>query len=333
MKTERHFIVTRISASGICDRKINPPAFEEIARQMLKSRRQFADGQLSVQPILFVKDGKYPHGNWSFSGSNGFTTVSHGDAYYQLSVQSNSYTQSNLTDGIYAALAILHHFKEEDLMLIPIEAKDIPKNRLIKTSEAAEILKRSLPSTYKLYDCQSIFDIKWSRGYDFDQDLWALVASIALDEQILYASLFLRSSLDEFIFIGDDITTVIDESEEKPKHVYEAVRLENAIHNCYKVVEAICGGPLPKERKKISNRLREAGIDPDERGGYTVSGKFDVETVVDKIGKLRAARNDRAAHGRIHKDRKSTYYELMDYQALACHLLSQFIEFRYPHIH
>ena len=54
--------------------------------------------------------------------------------------------------------------------------------------------------------------------------------------------------------------------------------------------------------------------------------------IIEKVYSLQHARNDRAAHGRIHENRKNTFYELMDYQALANCLLIIFVKNKFSNL-
>jgi hypothetical protein len=76
-------------------------------------------------------------------------------------------------------------------------------------------------------------------------------------------------------------------------------------------------GNLSEEQVKIERGLRDKGVDPLAMVGYSHHGIHPKEHLVAKVLKLRKARNEKTAHGRIHAGRKSTYYEVMDYQALA----------------
>jgi hypothetical protein len=76
--------------------------------------------------------------------------------------------------------------------------------------------------------------------------------------------------------------------------------------------------------------LAEQGINTAELAGYTTHGIFQKEPVLEKIKRLKRARDDRAAHGRIHENRRNTYYELMDYQELVTNLLIKHIQKKYP---
>jgi hypothetical protein len=100
------------------------------------------------------------------------------------------------------------------------------------------------------------------------------------------------------------------------KQAYNEARAE-AFHNAYKVIEAIWGGNLPDDHGKIERGLREKRIDGLSMVGYSHHGIHPKESLVAKLLKLRTARNDKTAHGRVHAWRRSTYYEVMDYQALA----------------
>jgi hypothetical protein len=145
----------------------------------------------------------------------------------------------------------------------------------------------------------------------------------------LYAALFLRASFSEYIFLGDEIEETILKND-GPLFVHDAVRAENAVHNAYKVIEAIWGGSLPKDVTKVERGLQDKGIDPHAMVGYDHHGIHPKVQLVAKVLALQKARNERAAHGRIDAGRKSTYYEIMDYQALAHAALTMHIRHLWP---
>jgi beta-galactosidase beta subunit len=78
--------------------------------------------------------------------------------------------------------------------------------------------------------------------------------------------------------------------------------------------------------------LRNLGVNPDEKVGYVHHGIHPKQRISDKIVALRKARNEKAAHGRIHADRKSTYYEICDFQALAKSFLLLHLRHKYPDV-
>jgi hypothetical protein len=55
---------------------------------------------------------------------------------------------------------------------------------------------------------------------------------------------------------------------------------------------------------------------------------MEQEQAITKLIRLRDARNKRAAHGGAHTNRKSTYYEVLDYRELSYFVLSNVIKHR-----
>lgn len=94
-------------------------------------------------------------------------------------------------------------------------------------------------------------------------------------------------------------------------------KAESAFLNAFKTVEAIVGDPSKnRTRQKLTQRLQERGINPDESVGYRVK-----ENLIDKILKYHHLRDQIAAHGigKIKRDLRLS--EIIDLQSLARHLL------------
>lgn len=131
---------------------------------------------------------------------------------------------------------------------------------------------------------------------------------------------FLLLSLSEFAFLGDTIREVLADPSAFPPRKEDQVRVEEAIWNAFRAIEAIIGEPN-KDDRKFFQQLRAWSIDPLEPVGYY----DDVEPIFKKVRKIQANRDSRAAHGRRgHKARREgpiTYYELMDAQKLAQHII------------
>lgn len=266
-------------------------------REYVASERVYRS--LRLQPLIIKTEDSLSRG-WSMELDEGSTFAASGQGIYEVSSLTGELDRSGIVDAIQGMYAVMDVGAPPDIVLVPIKPSDIPKSRTIPIKKAIKIFTDSLPHTSSFYEAeyQAIFRNKASRGFGVDNMLWNLVSAILGDEQIMYASLFLASAFRDFVFWGDEIEQTILRSEEKPQRITEAVNVENALHNCYKVIEAIYGGALASDW--------------------------------DKVKRLRDARDDKAAHGRIHANRKSTYYELMDYQQLARHVLSRHIAFKYP---
>lgn len=321
---EKNFILTKLGAFGLCNSDTDDDARQ--LREALSFRREFPQSKLKVQPLLITDGSRQSVG---IEDQKDVTAYSCSGLFYQVTIDDEIGSSPNLFDAIHAALAILE-YSDHDILLVPIDPSAIPENRILPLSVAAEIYKMSLPYASQFRTYETVFLSQWRATYYTDKTLWELVSRIINDEQIIYAANFLRTTYENYQFFGDSIDEVILAHNEVPQHIREAVTVENAIHNCYKVVEAIYGGTLPGSDKKIKEKFAKSGIDTDKLAGYERFGVFKKEKIIDKIKFLRSARNEKAGHGRIHKDRKSTYYELMDYQALASNMLLMFVAHRYP---
>jgi hypothetical protein len=328
---KKHYILNKIGAYAYFEYPPHQEDYEEMTQatwMMLNSVRNH--GPLALQPI-FIRNSEnsFHNGRAVHQISDGITgAYSHG-VYYQITIDDDIASQAEVLNAISASLAILER-GVDDLKLIPIPQKVLPPHRTLEVEDAILIYEESRPERW---DCESggyIFDGQVYWGMDIDILLWETVATILNNEDIKYAAHFLKSSHDEF-FIGDGlIRDVILEHENVPIQMFEAVKVENAIHNSYKVIEAIYGGTLSNSIPKIKKRLVERGIDPMELVGYETFGYFKRATIVKKIEQLRKARNNRAAHGRIHADRRITFYELLDFQKMAGHCLLRYIVKEYP---
>lgn len=285
--------------------------------------------KFEIQPLIVQTKDSLEHG-WHLSPCDGYSMVASNQGIYEIRLQDTSLDASNLADALNGMMAVMHWVVPEELILIPVERGSIPSSRIISLDAAVGLYKAMLPYTSDARDYDLVFLRGWSLDSDFDADLWRLVANTIGDEQVIYASLFLRAALEKYSFSGDDIEKVILRNEETPRQIMEAVNVENAIHNAYKIVEAIYGGTLASDWHQVAERLAAKGIDTTELAGYAAHGIFQREPVLEKIKRLKQARDDRAAHGRIHQNRRNTYYELMDYQELVRHLLYKLIQTKYP---
>lgn len=302
---------------------INTVAIDEY----LTSTRAYKN--IEIQPVIIRTEESIEH-HWHLSLNDGYSLLASYQGIYEIRLTKPGMGASELIDALHGMMAILHSISPVNYFVIPIEVDSIPASRIINLHDAASLCVAMMPNASTQYDCHSIFDNSWGRDFHFDEHLWKLVDQVIGDETTVYASLFLRAAYEKYIFLGDDIETAILEHEESPARITEAVDIENAIHNTYKVVEAIYGGVLAKDWAQVANNFTTIGIDTEELVGYTHHGIFQRESVIEKIKRLKLARNERAAHGRIHQNRRITFYELMDFQELARHLLSRYIQNKYP---
>ncbi len=320
------FLLPGIAAFGRTSSELFPIDARGID-EYLASVRSYE--KIEIQPVLIQTDKPLEYG-WQFSPSGGYSMVASGLGIYEVTLRDTKLGASDLLDVLHGMLAFMHSVSPNELIVIPIEKGSIPQSRIISLDDAVRIYKSTLPYTSDIHDYNAVFLSSWSRHSEFDFDLWRLVAYVIGDEEVVYASLFLRLAYEKYLFLADDIEDVILRHEEVPRRIIEAVDVENAIHNAYKVVEAIYGGTLSSDWDQVAKRLAAKGIDTTELVGYANHNIFKREPIIEKLKRLKHARDDRAAHGRIHQNRRNTYYELMDYQELARQLLGAHIQLKYP---
>lgn len=335
---ERHYILNGIGAFGRFheDTKIKSMKDKyDLTARML--RCVFLYKSLKLQPI-FIKDprrgrhdgGAVPSCSCIKPGEYSYTSTCSG-VYYQITLDDECITRSNLLNAINASLTLLDR-RIEELVLISIESSLVPENRIIDQDFIISLFNTAQPDrwdcnpNYYLFESQS-----WSTE-DEDKCLWQIVDAIIQDEKMMYIAHFWKSSYEEFSIGSGHIRSVILEHENLPLSMIDAVRVENALHNSYKVVEAVCGGTLPDDKKQIIQKLIKSGTDPFEQVGFEAFGIFKREPIVDKVLKLRDTRNDKAAHGRIHVNRKITFYDLMDLQESAKLILINHVIKKYPEL-
>jgi len=290
-------------------------------------------GKFQLRPIgLQYQHGKNVWDGWSTSPSgNGIAYVSARQSIYHLTIVDEALTEEDITDCLLGVQALMYDFAPEDYALVPVEADEIPASRILPIETAVEMYCRRLGIHPDLDVHSAIFGTKHSRGNDWDERLWRAIGCVIGDEQIVYALLFLRAAFEHVMFYGDEFERAIHFQEAKAQRIKEAVDIENSIHNCYKVMEAIYGGTLANDWEQVDRRFQQRGVDLKRIGGFaTGSGKISEEPLIEKLKRLKDARDDRAAHGRIHANRRSTYFELMDYQMLASTALSAYIRHKHP---
>jgi hypothetical protein len=141
----------------------------------------------------------------------------------------------------------------------------------------------------------------------------AVLATLDHDRGLPTALMYYRLSTSDFAFLGDSITWALsDEGAAVPPSALDRQRVETALLNAWKAIEALIGGE-PGKGSRFRNRLIEVGIDPDEQVGFRGRPR---EALVDVLSRMYETRDARAAHGGPTSARKRgiTYYELMEAQ-------------------
>lgn len=304
---------------------------EAVFAEYIRGVRDY--GRFQLRPVGIQYDSTISVASgWSMSSpKNRTVAVSAKQAIYWLTVADSTIRASDITDCLMGARALMYDFVAEENVLVKLRCEDVPKTQVMSLEKATSLYRQAYQLRSAHIESTALFMSKETRGDDWDERLWHVVSEIIGDDQVIYASLFLRAALEHFIFYGDEFTRAILEQEERAERIREAVDIENSIHNCYKVIEALYGGTLPNDWTKVERRFADIGVDLQRDGSFiTQYGVFGSEPLLEKLKKLQKARNDRAAHGRIHANRRSTFYELMDFQILAVQVLNSFVKRRYP---
>jgi hypothetical protein len=257
-------------------------------------------GEVIVRPILVERSDAPSVPNIELTGRE--AVASYRTSLYHVEVLDSAISRASLSDAIHAAMSLLDVAPEEDVLLrcrnaavgLPVHVED--------------------------------FSLRERTGYSYavHKSMWDFATALVATEVLLYASLFVREATRDHRFYAGDVSGMLANHKSYPRIISEAVRIENAVHNCYKAIEAIHGGNLPTDKQKIVRNFGGLGIDLIQPIGYH-NAEITREPVIDKIMRLRHSRDWKSAHGRITADRKSTYYELMDFQQLARYIVLEAI--------
>lgn len=284
---------------------------------------------LILRPLLlFSNDQTAPNSFLpEFSGTS--VVTSYRDAVYEIEVLDPGLSRERLEDSMHAAMAVLQLCFQENMILIPIPTNKIPKDRRIERSAVFGWHKQD---DYWL-DChRSEIDLFGSRSkYIFETDhlIWTITDQVWRDVRMLYAMHHFKESLRDYDLAGGNPRPILQSYERLPPTIEEGTRIENALHNSYKCIEAIYGGELKKKNRNslITNFLKR-GVDLTEKVGYEF-GSISREPAIDKVLRLQKIRDSRAGHGWGPGERRSSFYDLMDFQTLARYMLTSVLGAQY----
>lgn len=169
-------------------------------------------------------------------------------------------------------------------------------------NDAALFWKRILRSTFG-----------WPHDY-FDA-AWKIAPVLMADEKLYSAVRFLKASQDDFYVYPGGVVEVLGTPEVSPATGFEQSRLENALQNAFKAIEALLGD-LPRDDNKLFAKMTSIGLDPQEEVGHARDLGQHGTRLYEFLRKMNKARDQRAAHGST-TDRKITVFEMLDYQACA----------------
>jgi hypothetical protein len=137
--------------------------------------------------------------------------------------------------------------------------------------------------------------------------------TICRRDDLYDAAHFYAESVSDYQFLGDGVREVLDDPSRCPESKEDQVKLEGAVLNSFRAVEAVVGEP-GKRQERFRRRLVDAGIEPGQQVGY--SGE-EQHTIGDRIQWLHDLRDATSAHGRRRRASPLTYLEVMEAQDVA----------------
>lgn len=223
-----------------------------------------------------------------------------------------------LADAVFAGLAIQGH---------PLY--DEPPTALRFPSRFAGLQRTCSPDTlvawYAVSSGSAGMDVMrtWQRigttswvSPDIVAEVWHVLPAL-LSHGLFEASQFLCASLIDFSFPGDVATEYLAVPGRKPLSFFEQVRVEGAVLNAFKAIEAVIGDP-PRDRDKLCRKLLSIGADPHENVGYDDEC---LRSLVEAVEQLRLYRDKGAAHGSTPWPRQTTFRQLNEFQTVAAGIL------------
>lgn len=243
-----------------------------------------------------------------------------GDSYFVIHFRGQRQDHESaqrIAEAANVALTVIH----EMLAASPIVAWPFPK-RLFQGNQLSELeVFRLLDSQeekhyWEIRSLENLLSTCFTIAPSAVAMMWKWVPFLLDSPPLFDACNFLLLSLSEFAFLGDTIREVLADPSAFPPRKEDQVRVEEAIWNAFRAIQAIIGEPN-KDDRKFFQQLRAWSIDPLEPVGYY----DDVEPISKKVRELQANRDSRAAHGRrgpkARREGPITYYELMDAQKVA----------------
>ena len=138
---------------------------------------------------------------------------------------------------------------------------------------------------------------------------WELTPLLLKNDKVLRVFRFLKTSQENFYIWSGEIDDAVENAHMTAKNVFHQSRLENALQDSFKAIEAILGDP-PKDDKKFFRKMEAIGLDPNESFGLANKPLYQI------IRDMNIARDKKAAHGST-SDRQISIGELLDYQHCA----------------
>jgi hypothetical protein len=277
----------------------------------LASRRVY--GSLHVQPVIVPQlPGQPPLSGslGSYDGKWGYISTGR----YQVTLTSSP--SVDLLDALHGALALANELEEDEVLAIPLEQSDMPKNRVFDSKQLRALLERKLPAHLAYQTLKTGFSYGRAGTLPGDDIVWRLCDRLLASPVLTRAALYLRSAVRQIYLVSGPVDDAHERFEEMPSRILEQVVVESSIQDCLKAIETLYGGRLSANDGRLRARVAAMGLDPDEQIGFARS-PYRQATVIEKIRALRDARDARAAHGGTAESRRNSLYDLCDYQHLA----------------
>jgi hypothetical protein len=144
-------------------------------------------------------------------------------------------------------------------------------------------------------------------------NIFFYLPTICRRDDLYDATHFYTGSVSDCQFLGDDVGEVPEDASRCPVAKENQVKLEGAVLNSFRAVEAVVGEP-GKRQERFRQRLLNSGVEPDQQVGYSGEAQH---AIIDRIRWLRDLRDATSAHGRRGRASPLTYREVMEAQDVA----------------
>ncbi len=187
----------------------------------------------------------------------------------------------------------------------------ITVDELIGYEESKPYGQRVVEFPRELLSAQWIFEI-------YIKAAWKIATVLFENQSLFNGANFLKSSQERFFVWPGQYDEVIGDTS-VARAGWEQAKLEDALFNAYKTIEAVIGD-VPKDDRKFFSKLEQVGINPQEIVGY--KSKKEIHTVIRDFNE---ERDKKAAHGKT-PNRDIAIGLMFEYQACARFVLITAIE-------
>jgi hypothetical protein len=321
-KMGAHQFTTAPSGCGLSSNDIKIEEF-------LKASRSYSG--FTLTSILIEKDVGFSVPKPTYIGMKGISGpkiagYSLLNSRYVVGITDQTITPWDIVDALHAAIAFITGSVAENIIPIAFDPIKGSTCNTYSQKRFRAMIAATLPCSPN--------DTQYSEhagafAYESDIDLliWRVAEVILSNRRSIYSLLFYREALQSYANIERLDSYKLPAADERPLSISESVKLENSIHNFYKTIEGMYGGTLPKDDSKIVSKFSDYSIDlTQEAAAFGISrGAGSLMTAVRKLQK---ARDDRAAHGRVHSNRVGTYFEIIESKKLVRGLLRAYLHFK-----